>query len=82
MQAQKKSALVLFRNITTKIGCHLSAANNQIEGLRNLSFFKKHFSRFNFTHLFNNLELLSLLIISFILVTLMCDFGADIVRRN
>ena len=33
-------------------------------------------------NLFNNLELLSLLIISFILVTFMCDFGGDIVRRN
>ena len=32
-------------------------------------------------NLFNNQELLKLAIISFILMTLMCDLGGDIVRR-
>ena len=32
--------------------------------------------------MFNNLELISVVIISFSLVTFICDFGGDVVRRN
>ena len=44
--------------------------------------FSIHFLRDGKENLFYNLELELMAIISFVLVTFMCDFGDDMVRRN